>query len=106
MILEVADIRVKEGQQAQFEDAVQLALGTIFPKAKGFCSHEFHRCIENPARYVLQLTWETLEDHTVVFRGSPLYAQWRSLVGEYFAQPPHVEHFELVSSAVKDSRAE
>lgn len=99
MILEVADIRIKTGQQSEFENAVQTALSTVFPKAKGFQHHTFHRCIESPDRYVLQLTWDSLEDHTVEFRGSPLFAEWRSLVGNFFAQPPHVEHFELVSES-------
>jgi heme-degrading monooxygenase HmoA len=99
MILEVADIRIRTGQQTDFEKAVQIALATVFPKAHGFQHHSFHRCIESPDRYVLQLTWETLEDHTVAFRGSPLFTQWRAMVGDFFAQPPHVEHFELVSTA-------
>jgi heme-degrading monooxygenase HmoA len=99
MILEVADIRIKTGQHAAFEIAVQTALKTIFPKAKGFLHHQFHRCLESPERYVLQLTWETLEDHTVAFRGSPLFTQWRAMVGDFFAQAPYVEHFELVDAS-------
>ncbi|MEB0134628.1 antibiotic biosynthesis monooxygenase [Actimicrobium sp. CCC2.4] len=96
MILEVADITIQEDRKAQFEDAVAHALATVFPRATGFRGHTFHRCIESPRRYVLQLTWDTLEDHTLGFRGSPLYDEWRSLVGDCFAQPPHVEHFELI----------
>jgi heme-degrading monooxygenase HmoA len=99
MILEVADIRIKPGQQVEFEKAVLIALTTVFPKAKGFFHHNFHRCIESPDRYVLQLTWETLEDHTVGFRASALFTEWRAMVGNFFAQPPHVEHFELVSTS-------
>jgi heme-degrading monooxygenase HmoA len=98
MILEIADIRIKSGQQAAFENAVQTALTMVFPKAEGFMRHSFHRCMESPDRYVLQLTWETLEHHTVGFRGSPLFTQWRAMVGEFFAQPPRVEHFEPVSA--------
>lgn len=97
MVLEIADIRVKTDQQTEFEKAVQLALTTVFPKAKGFLHHSFHRCRETPDRYVLQLTWDTLEDHTVGFRGSALFTEWRSMVEGFFAQPPHVEHFDLVS---------
>ena len=93
MILELADIRIKSGTSDAFEKNVQIALATIFPKSKGFLGHEFRRCIETPDRYVLMLRWETLESHTVYFRGSSLFAEWRSLVGEFFAQPPHVEHF-------------
>jgi heme-degrading monooxygenase HmoA len=96
MILEVADIRIKSGQAVEFEASVTQALTTIFQKSKGFRGHEFRRCIETPDRYLLLLTWETLEDHTVGFRGSPLYTEWRTLVGGFFAQPPHVEHFQKV----------
>jgi heme-degrading monooxygenase HmoA len=98
MILEIADIQIKPGHQMDFEKAVLLALETIFAKAEGFRGHQFHHSIENPERYVLQLQWDTLEDHTVVFRGSTLFAEWRALVSEYFSKPPYVEHFDLVGA--------
>jgi len=101
MILEIADIRIKAGMQAEFEKSVQLGLNTVFPKAKGFRGHAIQHCIESPERYVLILKWDTLEDHTVAFRGSPLFAEWRAYVADFFAHPPHVEHFDLL--AVSDS---
>ncbi|ACB33098.1 Antibiotic biosynthesis monooxygenase [Leptothrix cholodnii SP-6] len=96
MILEIADIRIQPGRQADFERAVKQGFDVVFPQAKGFLGHEVRHGIESPERYVLLLHWATLEDHTVAFRGSPLYAQWRGLVGEFFAQPPLVEHFDLI----------
>lgn len=93
MILEVADIRITPGRQAEFEQAAERGLSTIFPQAAGFRGYEVRHSIESPDRYVLLLKWDTLEDHTVGFRASPLYAEWRSLVGEFFAKPPFVEHF-------------
>ena len=48
-----------------------------------------------PERFVLQIFWDTLEDHTVGFRQSTLFTEWRAIVGPFFAAPPHVEHFEL-----------
>jgi heme-degrading monooxygenase HmoA len=97
MILEIADIHIQPGKGAAFENAVRTALKDIFPKAKGFVAHSFHACMESPERYVLQLTWQTLEDHTVLFRESTLFTEWRALVGSYFAKAPHVQHFTLVS---------
>jgi hypothetical protein len=47
----------------------------------------------------LQIFWSTLEDHTVRFRQSPQFAQWRAIVGPFFAAPPHVEHFEVTTSS-------
>jgi hypothetical protein len=55
-----------------------------------------NRGIESPERYVLQIFWDTLEDHTMwAFVESPLFTEWRAIVGPFFAAPPHVEHFEL-----------
>jgi heme-degrading monooxygenase HmoA len=95
MILELADIRIQPGQQAAFEQAIELGLNTVASRAKGFRGAKVNRCIETPERFVLQIFWDTLEDHTVGFRQSPLFAEWRAIVGPFFAAPPHVEHFEL-----------
>jgi heme-degrading monooxygenase HmoA len=97
MVLEIADIRVAPDQQAAFEEAIQRAIATVLPQAKGARSHKVSRCMETPGRYVLQIEWDTLEDHTVGFRQGPLFAQWRAIIGPFFAGPPLVEHFELVT---------
>lgn len=97
MILEIADIRIQPGQQADFEVAIQNGIDTVVSRAKGFGGAKVNRSIESPERYVLQIFWATLEDHTVAFRGGPLFAEWRAIVGPFFAAPPVVEHFELVS---------
>ncbi len=99
MVLEIADIRIASGQQAAFEEAIQHGIATVASKAKGFRSFSVNRCSETPERYVLQIQWETLEDHTVSFRQGPLFAQWRAIVGPFFAAPPLVEHFSLVAGS-------
>ncbi len=95
MILELADLRIQPGQQAAFEEAIERGLSTVAKRAKGFQGAKVNRGIENPERYVLQIFWDTLEDHTVGFRESPLFTEWRAIVGPFFAAPPVVEHFEL-----------
>ena len=99
MILEIADIRIPPGQNAAFEAAIQHGLATVASRAQGFKGAKVNRGIESPERYVLQIFWDTLEDHTVGFRQSPAFAEWRAIVGPYFAVPPVVEHFELVTKA-------
>ena len=99
MILEIADIRIPPGQNAAFEEAIQRGLSTVISQARGFAGAKVNRGIESPERYVLQIFWETLEDHTVGFRQGPLFTQWRAIIGGFFAQPPHVEHFELVTKS-------
>lgn len=97
MILELADIRIQPGQQAAFEEAIQRGLTTVISQARGFNGFKVNKGIESPERYILQIFWDTLEDHTVGFRESPLFAQWRAIVGPFFAGPPVVEHFDLVA---------
>ena len=96
MILELADIRIQPGQQAAFEAAIERGLSEVIGRARGFKGAKVNRGIESPERYILQIFWETLEDHTVHFRGGPLFGEWRAIVGPFFAAPPVVEHFELV----------
>jgi heme-degrading monooxygenase HmoA len=95
MILELADIRIHAGQNAAFEEAIERGLKTVISRAPGFLAYAVNRGIESPQRYVLQIRWSTLEDHTTGFRGSELFTQWRAIVGPFFAGAPTVEHFEL-----------
>ena len=99
MILELADIRIHPGQQAAFDEAIQRGQETVISQAKGFQGFKVNKGIESPERYILQIFWATLENHTVDFRESPLFTQWRAIVGPFFASPPVVEHFELVTKS-------
>lgn len=99
MILEIADIRIQPGQQAAFEAALQQGVDSVIAQARGFRGYKVNKGIESPERYVLMIFWDTLEDHTEHFRGGPLFPQWRALVGPFFAAPPQVEHFTLLSKS-------
>ena len=93
MILEIADIRIQKGRQAEFEVAIRHGIDTVISKSQGFISARVEHGIETPERYVLMIEWATLEDHTVHFRGGELFPQWRAIVGPFFDGPPNVEHF-------------
>jgi heme-degrading monooxygenase HmoA len=95
MITEIALIDVKPGTEKDFEAAVAKAR-PLFLRAKGGKGFELHKSIEKPSRYRLMAKWDTLENHTVDFRGSDDFAAWRGLVGQYFASPPEVEHTQTV----------
>ena len=64
MILELADIRIHPGQQAAFDEAIERGLKTVISHAKGFEGFKVNKGIESPERYILQIFWATLEDHT------------------------------------------
>ena len=97
MVLERAHIRVTPGQEDEFERAFEQAR-LVISAAKGFRSLTLSRGVESPSLYLLLVEWETLEDHTVGFRESPAFGEWRGLLGRYFDGAPDVEHFVQVAA--------
>jgi quinol monooxygenase YgiN len=96
MILEIAQIDVKPGSESNFEAGIKKAL-PIFLRAKGCHGVELHKSHEKPSRYRLLIKWETLENHTVDFRGSEDFQAYRACVAEYFESLPVVEHTTVVN---------
>ena len=45
------------------------------------------------ASEIRRVWWETLESHTVGFRGSPAYSRWRALLHHFYDPFPKVEHY-------------
>ncbi|MFN0162551.1 MAG: antibiotic biosynthesis monooxygenase family protein [Burkholderiales bacterium] len=99
MILELADIRIHPGRGAEFDAAIKRGVETVIAKAKGFRGYKVNKGVESPERYLLMIFWDTLENHTVDFRGSAAFADWRVIVGPFFAVPPAVEHFTLLAKS-------
>lgn len=95
MILEVAQIEIKPGLEAEFEAGAAKA-APLFKRAKGCRSMSLQRSIEKPQRYRLMLTWDTVENHTKDFYGSADWQEWRRLVAHTFAGPPEAEHMNEV----------
>lgn len=92
MILESALLDVKPGEEAAFEAAIREARPLI-AATPGFRTIAVRRCLETPNRYLLLVEWERLEDHTVGFRQSARYEQWRALLHHFYDPFPRVEHF-------------
>lgn len=92
MILESALLDVKPGEEAAFEAAIRQARPLI-AATPGFRSIAVRRCLETPNRYLLLVEWEKLEDHTMGFRQSARYEQWRALLHHFYDPFPRVEHF-------------
>ena len=91
MFLEIAQIDIKPGQEAEFEAGVAKAT-PYFKRAKGCKAMSLQKSVEKPSRCRLFITWDTVENHTVDFRGSADYQEWRKLVGHTFDGTPQVEH--------------
>lgn len=97
MILEVAILNIKPGQNKAFEADFAQAQA-IISSIDGYVSHQLQQCIEVRSRYILLVQWETLEAHTQGFRSSEAYQQWKALLHHYYDPFPIVEHYEAVAA--------
>ena len=95
MILEAVMLQVKEGLEAEYEEAFREA-SEIISSMNGYISHELQRCMEVKGKYLLLVQWATLEDHTVGFRQSNEYQEWKNKLHRFYDPFPTVEHFEKV----------
>lgn len=96
VILEVAILDVIAGEQQKFESAFTEAQ-KIISSMPGYVSHQLQQCIEQSNRYILLVNWQTLEDHTIGFRESEQYQQWRKLLHHFYRPFPEVEHYKIVA---------
>ena len=95
MILEVAVLHIIEGETLNFEKAFHQA-EKIITSMPGYISHELQKCLENSHQYILLVKWQTLEDHTIGFRNSKDYQEWKALLHHFYSPFPKVEHYQLV----------
>ncbi|MNV92558.1 Antibiotic biosynthesis monooxygenase [compost metagenome] len=95
MILEMAVLHVKPGLAEDFELSFKEA-SRIISGMKGYISHELQKCMEQDNQYLLLVRWETLEDHTIGFRESAEYLEWKSLLHHFYEPFPMVEHYTKV----------
>jgi heme-degrading monooxygenase HmoA len=95
MILEVAILNVKKGEEYDFEKDFAIA-SQLIESIPGYVNHSLRKCIEEENKYLLLVEWEKLEDHTVGFRTSDSYLEWRKLLHHYYNPFPVVEHYEMI----------
>ncbi|WP_046178373.1 antibiotic biosynthesis monooxygenase family protein [Domibacillus tundrae] len=95
MILEAVMLQVKSGMEAEYEEVFRKA-SPIIASMNGYVLNELQRCIEVQGKYLLLVKWERLEDHTIGFRQSPEYLEWKQLLYRFYDPFPAVEHFQKV----------
>lgn len=97
MVLEIATFTIKETEIVAFKTACDKAKKVV-SKAQGFKSLNFTQCIETPTKFVVCINWQNLEDHTVSFRTSDLFTQWKAILSPHFKDSPVAEHFTSFST--------
>ena len=94
MILEVAILDVIPDKTAEFEVSFQKAQ-EIISSAKGWLGHQLQQCLEVPNRYILLVRWQQLDDHSIGFRQSDAYLEWKKLLHHFYSPFPVVEHYTM-----------
>ena len=100
MVLEVAIMIVKAGEETDFEEDFKTA-GQYISSINGYIGHTLKRCLEQQNKYILLVEWQKLSDHTIGFRQSPQYLLWKNLLHHYYDPFPTVEHYETVLETKK-----
>ncbi|MEH2311669.1 MAG: antibiotic biosynthesis monooxygenase [Nostoc sp.] len=95
MILEAVILHLKPDLEPDFEATFKKA-SKIISSIDGYLSHELHKCIEVQGKYLLLVRWETLESHTVGFKSSAEFQEWKKLLHHFYDPSPIVEHFEKI----------
>lgn len=91
MVLEVVDIRVAAGRSEEFVAAYQSVLDVLVT-TPGCRRATLNQGVESPDRFVLLVEWDSVQAHVENFRQTERLPRWRAAVGEFFAEPPHMEH--------------
>lgn len=92
MITEVAFLYIVAGKENQFKRDFSIAAQIII-SMNGYIEHELLKCMEQDNKYLLIVRWSKLEDHTVGFRKSKEYEEWKRLLHHYYDPFPIVEHY-------------
>ncbi len=96
MILEVAILNVIPEKTSAFEAAFEKA-GEFISSTNGYLGHQLQRNLEVPNRYILLVRWEKLEDHTIGFRSSSAYEDWKKLLHHFYSPFPKVDHYFMIT---------
>ncbi|SEC51583.1 Heme-degrading monooxygenase HmoA [Tenacibaculum sp. MAR_2009_124] len=100
MILEVAILNVRQGEEGNFEQDFKIASRYI-SAIKGYLNHSLKKCVETKNQYILLVNWKDIESHEIGFRKSKEYLKWKELLHHYYDPFPIVEHYETVFQNMK-----
>lgn len=98
MVMEIAQLPVKAGQEAAFQAAFAKA-APLIRGSVGCRSLDLRRSVENPSKFMLLVEWDTVDNHVKDFTASPAAAEVGRLVGAFFDGEPSVEHSQSVLTA-------
>ena len=81
------------GDTAAFEEAYTRA-SRFLAEAPQCVDYELSRCSEEPAAYILRITWTSAEDHLKGFRGGDLFPGFLAEIRPYIEAIDEMRHYE------------
>ena len=88
-ILEVVNLRIKPGQDKQFEEAFKQAQ-SILESVDGYMYHQLQKCLEVKNNYLLFVNWQTLKAHTEEFN------KYKEIVSPFYQSEPTIKHHKVI----------
>lgn len=96
MVTEIAQYRAQPGKADDLQAALQQGM-TVIQRAEGMRRITLRRGVEDPETFHLEIEWETLEHHTVIFRGGPLFPEYRAHLAGLYIEPISVSHYTTIA---------
>jgi heme-degrading monooxygenase HmoA len=96
MVTEIARFTAQPGKAEELGQGLRAAMAVI-RGAEGCQGIELRRCVEDPTVFLYEIRWETIEHHTRIFRGGPLFAAYRGHINGLFVEPVEVWHWETIA---------
>ena len=90
-------LEVKPGTEQSFENAFNLATN-FMQQAEGFLGAELRRCIEQQNKYLVTVSWETVEAHVNGFKNSPAFQEMKALLGPFYLSIPKADHYKKIEN--------
>ena len=92
MVIERLDLTVLSGHEAEFEAVLCDVRQNVF-MSRGFRHFTVARGVENPTSYLIQILWESVEEHTDHVSSGRFARCWKP-VTPFLAEPPRADRFE------------
>lgn len=97
MITEYLRYRIPDGQGSQFE-AAYLRAGRILAAAPQCVAHDIARCVDEPACYIVRITWTSAEAHLKGFRTGPAFPKFFAEVRPFVDMIEEMRHYEQITT--------
>jgi heme-degrading monooxygenase HmoA len=93
MLVERAELQIKEGMEQAFAAAMTAKGLPLLKNVPGVGSVQFGRGVEHPQKFMLLVVWDAMESHAA-FSKSAAILEFRSLI-QPFATGGAMEHFDM-----------